>query len=209
MPWESVASFDLTSSWQFSEPVEGELFRLTYPDENSIARASICQCETVDGVTNFFEIRKINANQREILLLKKPDCFTERRIAIKQIYGGYTWQLSLERFVPLNNNPNVQQVTLVNTISASTDARISLTAATATLVVAANASRKDLTIVCLTSNVDVAIKRGATTGLTDISGAITLTGKGSSYTIGPEDMWTGQISAYCASAAVLHVTEGV
>lgn len=209
MGWETVGTFDLTSSWQFSDPVEGELFRLSYPDENSIARASICQCETVDGITNFFEIRKINANQREILLLKKPDCFTERRIAIRQIYGGYTWQLSLEKFVPVNNSVNVQQVSAINSITTSTDARVSLVAATSTLVLAANTNRKDATITLLTTGVDVAIKRGATTGLTDTSGAILLTGKGSSYTVGPEDLWTGQISAYCTGVAILHVTEGI
>jgi hypothetical protein len=209
MAWESVASFNLTSSWQYSEPVEGELFRLNYPDENSIARAVICQCEIVDGITSFYQPIKINANQREILLLKKPDCFVERRIAIKQIYGGYQWEISLEKYMSVNNSVNVQQVSATNPITTSTDARVSLTAATSTLVLAANASRKDAVVTLETSNVDVWIRRGATTGLTATSGAILLTGKGSSFTIGPEDLWAGQISAFCASAAVLNVSEGI
>lgn len=209
MAWESIASFDLTANWQYTEPIEGELFRLTYPDQDSIARALICQCELIDGVLSFYQIQRINANQREILEFKKPYCFENRRIAIRQIYGGYQWQLQLEQFMPINNAVNVQQISAVNSITTSTDARVSLTAATSTLVLAANANRKDVTITLETANVSVYIKRGATTGLTDTSGAMLLTGRGSNYSIGPEDLYTGQISAYCASAAVLNVTEGV
>lgn len=164
MTWQSIVSLDLTASWQYTDPIEGELFRLTYPDQNSIARALICQCELTDGVLSFYQITRINANQREILAFKKPDCFSERRIAIKQIYGGYAWQLNLERFMTLNNSVNVQQVSATNPITTSTDARISLTAFISTLVLAANANRKDATITLLTTGVDVAIKRGATTG---------------------------------------------
>jgi hypothetical protein len=210
MGWEDIASFGLSPNWQYTEPVEGELFRLIYPDQNSIARALICQCELQsDGTLDYYGIQRINANQREILLLQKPYCFGERRIAIKQIYGSYQWELILERFMPINNAVNVQQVTLTNSITTSTDARISLTAATSTLVLAANTNRKDVTITLETANVSVYIKRGATTGLTDTSGAMLLTGRGSSYSIGPEDLYTGQISAYCSAAAVLNVTEGV
>lgn len=210
MGWESITSMSLTSSWQYTEPVEGELFRLIYPDQNSIARAFICQCELQsDGSLDFYGIQRINANQREILVLQKPYCFSERRIAIKQIYGGYQWQVGLEQFMPLNNATNVQQISAVNAITTSTDARITLTAATPTSVLAANASRKDATVTLETTGVDVYIKRGVPTGLTNTSGAILLTGKGSSFSIGPEDLWTGQISAYCTSTAVLNVTEGI
>lgn len=209
MGWETIGSFALTNGWQYSEPVAGELFRLSYPDQDSIARALICQCELTDGVLDFYEIKRINANQREILEFKKPYCFENRRIAIKQIYGGYSWQLQLEQFMPIQNTTNVTQVSATNIITTSTDAQITLTAATSTLVLAANASRKDATITLRTSGVDVFIKRGVTTGLTDTSGAMLLTGKGSSYTIGMEDLWTGQVSAYCTSAAVLNVSEGI
>lgn len=209
MGWEEFANLNLNASWQYTDPVEGELFRLNYPDQDSIARALICQCELVDGVLHFYQVQRINANQREILEFKKPYCFTERRIAIRQIYGNYQWSLSLEQFMPINNATNVQQISATNPITTSTNTRITLTAGTATLVLAANALRKDVLATLETANVDVYITRGPVTGLTATSGAILLTGKGSSFSVGMEDLWTGQISAFCSSAAILNVTEGI
>jgi hypothetical protein len=208
MGWELIQTFELTTEWQFTQPVEGNLFRLRYPDQPTIARAEIAQTEITDEIPDFFETTRINANQRKILEFKKPYCFTERRIALKQIYGEYQWDLSLEVFMPINNVPTVQQVASINTIATSVDARVALTAGTAATVLAANASRKDAVMTLETSGVDVFIRRGASTGLTPTSGAILLTGKGASFSIDPSNMYTGVISAVCASAAVLNVTEG-
>lgn len=211
MGWEFVASFNLTFDWQYTEPIEGELFRLTYPDQESIARASICQCELIEEEPQYYEIRKINANQREILKFVTPYCFTERRIALKQIYGEYQWELQLERFtpVPVTNVPTTQSISAINTITTSTDSRVSLTANTAALVLAANANRKEATITLETPGVSVILRRGGTTSLTTTAGGILLTGAGASYTTSASDLWLGQISAVCASAAVLNVSEGI
>lgn len=208
MAWESIGQFDLTANWQYTEPVEGELFQLNYPDQNSIARALICQCEITDGVAQYFQIQRINANQREILEFKKPYCFSERRIAIKQIYGGYQWQLQLQRFMPVSNVPSVQSVSTTNPLTTVTDSRVSLTAGTAALVAAANANRKELTVT-LESGGPVILRRGATAGLTVTSGGIVLAGVGASYTITPADLWAGQLSGISSVASVLNVSEAI
>lgn len=208
MGWELIQTFELTTEWQFTQPLEGNLFRLRYPDQPTIARALIAQAEIINEIPDFFQITRINANQREILEFKKPYCFTEQRIALKQIYGEYQWDLSLEVFMPINNVPTIQQVSSINTITTFVDARVPLTAGTAATVLAANANRRGATITLETSGVDVFIRCGASTGLTPTSGAMLLTGKGASFSIDPSNMYTGVISAVCASAAVLNVTEG-
>lgn len=208
MGWELIQTFELTTEWQFTQPLEGNLFRLRYPDQPTIARALIAQAEIVNEIPDFFQITRINANQREILEFKKPYCFTEQRIALKQIYGEYQWDLSLEVFMPINNVTSVQQISAVNPINTSVDARVSLTAATATLLLAANPNRADAIITLETPGVRVYIKRGGITGFTNTSGALFLVGEGASLTIGMGDLYSGQLSAYCTSAAVLSVTEG-
>src|SRR6476469_7913318 len=110
--------------------------------------------------------------------------------------------------MPLSNVTSVKSVLTTNHLTTVTDSRVTLTASTAALILAANANRKEATIT-LESGGPVILRRGATTGLTVTSGGIVLAGVGASYTITPGDLWAGQVSGVSGVGSVLNVSEAI
>lgn len=110
------------------------------------------------------------------------------------------------------SNPGSVSVSTAQPFNTATNASVALTANTAVQVLAANVNRKYVGIVN-NSAFDVTLclggttTSGTTTGVT-LNQGIILKGGGGGFESIPPALYTGQISAICASAASLAVVEG-
>lgn len=100
MPWNPLNQITLTDDWLFTDPVQGELFKLRHSNAGSVARAMICQATVVNNELFLYQIREISANQNEIIKIEKPEAFENRRIGFQQIYGELDWSIQIEEFIP-------------------------------------------------------------------------------------------------------------
>jgi|GEM_PF-5292560 len=214
MPWDALNQLLLTDNWQFTDPTDGELFKIRHSNLGSVARAMICQMTIIDGEAFLFQIREISANQNEILKIEKPKEFDNRRLGFCQIYGELNWSIQIE--VMINNPGSV--IVPSNNFATATNATQSYTANTAIVVLPANANRKYAAFVN-NNNTDVTLTLGGgssanpiitgspATGVTAGAG-IPLLGKGASYEIKPENLYTGIVTLICPSAGSVSVVEG-
>ncbi|MEW6499218.1 MAG: hypothetical protein AB1589_43055 [Cyanobacteriota bacterium] len=98
--WEPLNQITLTDNWQFTDPIQGELFKITHSNIGSIARAMICQATIVGDKVFLYQVREISANQHEIIKIEKPEAFDNRRIGFCQNYGELNWTIQIEEFIP-------------------------------------------------------------------------------------------------------------
>ena len=111
MTWNRLGVFNVSPQWQFSEPVEGEFFRikntLSAPTP-SLWSGLICQSQSGFNQPLIYEAERIWAVQDEwtAFRLIKPEFLPNRSIGVKRlgnIRTSINWQLILEVWKPQNS----------------------------------------------------------------------------------------------------------
>lgn len=204
MTWQPFNQLDLTLEWQFTDPTNADFFKFRHSNLGSIARALICQATIIDEELFLFQIREISANQNEIFHLPKPVIFENRRLGFCQIHGGLNWNLQIdyEDTIMPSSNPGSAVVTPV-VYANCTNTKPALAAGTALQLFAATPTRQ---YAHFTNNgtADITLIYGAITGATADAG-IVLKGPGGTHEINQSNLYTGPISALCASASSISV----
>lgn len=107
MTWSRVGVFNVSPQWQFSQPIEGDFFRI----KNSLSAATpflwsglICQSNSDFNESLIYEPRRIWANENEwtVFNLSKPEFLLNRSIGIRRLGDFRTsiqWQLILEAWI--------------------------------------------------------------------------------------------------------------
>ena len=102
MIWSSVGTISLKSDWQFTEPVEGDFFRLKHSGAPLSGLFSIAQAQIGEGSIDLIDSQTFeSSNQPEILRLPTPECFEKgkRKIAVKRIPKGISLEDELRRLL--------------------------------------------------------------------------------------------------------------
>lgn len=87
MAWTFISSVLLRLDWQFTDPVDGEFFRITHSGAPNNGLFALAQVEFSPNVSvsifgaQVFEVSSIP----EVIYLKKPECFSERAIALRRV----------------------------------------------------------------------------------------------------------------------------
>lgn len=114
MVWTNAGVIHPSRNWQYTNVVEGEFFRLShnYSDlPTEYFQAELTQIEEdEDGAITTFGYQLIEASPTsEVIRLTKPECFSNRKIAIRQLSRDvdlppagrvYSWAIGLEVFDP-------------------------------------------------------------------------------------------------------------
>lgn len=89
MAWTNQGSIQLTSDWQYTDPIPtGSFFRLKHTEAPNGGLFVIAQCEIdSDGKLSLIDsqVLAVEKGISDTLKLSLPGCFTERRIAIKKL----------------------------------------------------------------------------------------------------------------------------
>lgn len=87
MVWTSTAKITLKSNWQFTDPVDGEFFRLKHSGVPSGGLFAIAQAQFNDNSSiDIFGIRIFSVDEiPEVIQFKKPEFLSQRRIAVKRL----------------------------------------------------------------------------------------------------------------------------
>lgn len=87
MAWTSISLISLQTSWQFTEPVEGSIFRLHHEMAPTGGTFVIAQVQVnVDNSIEIADARFYSSSDLpEVIVLEKPQYFTSRRIGVKKI----------------------------------------------------------------------------------------------------------------------------
>lgn len=216
MAWIPLNQLTLTDVWQFTDETESEFFQIRHSNIGSVARALVCQGTIINEQMFLYQIREMSANQNEIWKIEKPPIFDNRRLGFCQIYGETDWSIQVEEFMGINNPGSVSVTN--NNFATATNASVAYTANTGVVVLPANPNRKYAAFVNNsateatltlggTSAANPIVSGSTATGVT-IGSGIPLVGKGGSYEIKPENLYTGIVSIISASAGSLSVVEG-
>lgn len=100
MTWQPLNQLTLTQEWQFTDPIQGEYFKLTHSNLGSVARCMICQATVINDKLFLYQVREISANQDEIIKIENNQIFDNRRIGFCQNYGALNWVLQIDEFIP-------------------------------------------------------------------------------------------------------------
>lgn len=114
MIWTNAGVISPSRNWQYTNVVEGEFFRLShnYSDlPTEYFQAELTQIEEgEDGAITTFGYHVIEASPTsEVIQLTKPECFSNRKIAIRQLSRDvdlppagrvYSWAIGVEVFDP-------------------------------------------------------------------------------------------------------------
>lgn len=89
MAWNPVGLLIPETDWKFSEPVEGDYFQLEHITSDlpyEYFKGEICQGEIdEDGTIRIFDAQPLDTQKElDVVKLKKPPIFTERRIGIRR-----------------------------------------------------------------------------------------------------------------------------
>lgn len=87
MVWTTVKTISLGSSWQYTEPVEGEYFRLKHTGAPSNGIIQIAQAEfNQDNSVTLSEAQSIETSKEfDVLEFTTPPYFANRRIAVRKV----------------------------------------------------------------------------------------------------------------------------
>lgn len=114
MVWTNAGVINPSRNWQYTNVVEGDLFRLShnYSDlPTEYFQAELTQIEEdEDGSITTFGYQVIEASPTsEVIQLIKPACFSNRKIAIRQLSRDvdlppagrvYSWAIGIEAYDP-------------------------------------------------------------------------------------------------------------
>lgn len=119
MVWTNAGVISPSRNWQYTNVVEGEFFRLShnYSDlPTEYFQAELTQIEEgEDGEITTFGHQVIEASPTsEVIQLTKPACFSNRKIAIRQLSRDvdlppagrvYSWAIGIEAYDPTEAPP--------------------------------------------------------------------------------------------------------
>ena len=191
--WIPSSSLIVSEIWSFSLPIEGELFRITHSCPSGYGRGLICQASN-DLIPDLFDVKQLYFRpERELFLFERPAPFIERRIGIRAFENRDDWIVSIEFWsdtVPLfpDSNPSTSSTGTTTSVAAST---------TSVSLIAANTSRKGLSIYNSSSVGTLYIAYGATASLTAFAEKIS-----------PNTLWEMPIQYTGAIAGIWSATGG-
>lgn len=103
MPWNQIAEFTLSQSWQYTAPVNGRLFRVRHINAPANGRALIAQ-SSIDGqVLQLFNQQRLTAKvQHDLFDFELPPGMeSERAIALKLIaFEQSPWTVAIDVLEP-------------------------------------------------------------------------------------------------------------
>lgn len=106
MAWTSLASILLRPDWQYTDPVSGTFFRLKHTGAPYGGLFAIGQAEfNTDNSINLIDVQFLETGQvqeYDVLRLPKPNCFGDRRIAIRRIISNPSLESELRRLLNVN-----------------------------------------------------------------------------------------------------------
>ena len=89
MTWQAVATIATSEDWVLTEPILGNLFRLTHSlsGNNSLSlRSVIAQAFEENGTVTYFDIRRVTyKSETEAFLFVQPGGLLNRKLAIKRL----------------------------------------------------------------------------------------------------------------------------
>lgn len=103
MPWQEIAQFELSQSWQWTAPIAGAMFRLRHLTQDANTRGLISQALFVSGKLQLFESQRFSPkSEEELILFRFPDeLISERRIAAKLSSSSTTpWTVAIDVLEP-------------------------------------------------------------------------------------------------------------
>ncbi|HEY9696747.1 MAG TPA: hypothetical protein V6D10_05760 [Trichocoleus sp.] len=95
MSWALVKELQLTDYWQYTEPVEGEYFRVQWVNPPVNPRMMVAQART-SPTTEIFDARKLTSAVDHILDFLQPSFWSERRIAVRKSPLSPGWTVRIE-----------------------------------------------------------------------------------------------------------------
>lgn len=107
MPWESLGTISVTDDWQFTAPVEAEIFRLTQlsviGDYQDIPRGVVAQ-GFQDSVVNIFSPKIFTyRDESEIFLFNFPFGIQQHSLCLKRLSKeNINWSIQAEYFTSEN-----------------------------------------------------------------------------------------------------------
>lgn len=111
MAWSPAGTIQLSKDWQYTEPIEGEYFRLKHSEARYGDLFTIAQCE-VDADGNLSigdsQILAVEKGVNDVLKLPKAT-FTDRRIAVKRISSQPNLEQEIRRLFLPNLLTDVQE----------------------------------------------------------------------------------------------------
>ncbi|WP_041565277.1 hypothetical protein [Nostoc punctiforme] len=88
MPWQTISAIQVTNTWQFTAPINGNLFRLKHSllgTAHGFMSGLVCQAAFTNEQIEIYQPQKIYPrNELVILEFISPACFFDRRIGIKK-----------------------------------------------------------------------------------------------------------------------------
>lgn len=99
MAWTSVGSISVQRDWQFTDPIAGTYFRLKHEANPINSSYEVAQVELdANGNLQIFDVRELKPRiEPEIIEMKKPLAFSNRRIAVRRLPKQPTLELELRR----------------------------------------------------------------------------------------------------------------
>lgn len=209
--WTPLNQITLTSDWLYTDPIEGELFKIRHSNLGSVARAMICQATIIDDELFLFQIREISANQNEIIKIEKPAAFENRRIGFQQIYGELDWTIQIEEFIMPNGTTGTGSASQVS-YSSCTNTKVSIAANAPVQILAATPEvgdgAREYALLTNNSAVDITISYGDEGSAVLEQGTI-IKGPGGFHEIHQLNLYRGEISAVAPGACSLSVIQCV
>lgn len=106
MTWTAVKTISLKTAWQYSDPVDGEYFRLKHSNASNGSYYQVAQAQfNSDNSIDFAggQILEVGKEQEyDTLRLEKPGHFTDRRIAIRKIPQASSIETVMRSFLHSN-----------------------------------------------------------------------------------------------------------
>lgn len=99
MTWSTVDSLPISLNWEYTDPVQGDYFRIRHTGFPTSGSCSIAQAELKDdGTLELFGCQELKPHpEAETFILKKPGTFKNRRIAFKRIPTPINFESELRR----------------------------------------------------------------------------------------------------------------
>lgn len=99
MTWLTIATIELTQDWQFTNPVQGSVFRVSHVTSSPpLFRGLICQAYTGGGGPELLGITRLySKDEKDLYEFAAPKNLSDRRIGVKRSDNHYNpWSVQIE-----------------------------------------------------------------------------------------------------------------
>jgi hypothetical protein len=225
MPWTQVGSVNVGINWSYTQPVEGELFRLNHTGAVINDEFLVAQVYVENSLYTFSDIRFLHFHGSEVIKFEDLALATERRLAFKKnrrqesleevlrrivsptflrfdrrlVYPqSFGWEISVEKNEAMVAGRNL------GTYTTCTNNKLILAANTSTSIVSANSNRAYLLIQNL-SETRVTFAIGEPPAV--LNSGVVLERTGSYFEILQNNLFRGQVFAIASEAVELSIVE--